>query len=63
VNDWAQDAAREICDLFPAEAPRPQSEFVAEVIRRHAGAAGKQLLQLTGMALKAIAKALARSRP
>lgn len=38
-REYAQRAAREICDLFPYEAPRPQSEFMAAIILRHMGAA------------------------
>jgi hypothetical protein len=54
VNDWAQSAAREICELFPPETPRPQSEFVAEVIRRHADAAAKQCFAAIGRAVRAM---------
>lgn len=48
MKDWAQDAAREICDSFPAETARMQNEFIAEIIRDHANSAGEQYLIVLG---------------
>lgn len=63
MNDWAQNAAREICDSFPSATPRMQSEAMAEIIRRHAEAAGQRFMQVVASALKAIAKLPVHSTP